>query len=178
MSALAVTACSAGTAPPTVPHAAGSTVTTISQSHAMILVVQCFRQHGIPTMPDPTVVSSGPAKGQTAFDKRAFAAYPQSVVDQAVAACSTALQQAGAPPPNQNQGPTQQQLQARLALARCLRSHGVPNFPDPNPTTGDVTLPPGLTKTSPQLLAAAQACRSLVNAAGFSVPGNPAGSGT
>ena len=172
MSAVGVTACSAGSASPTVPSAAGSTVTTISQSHAMLLVVQCFRQHGIPTMPDPTVVLSGPARGQSIFDKRAFAAYPDPVVNQALAACHSALVQAGAPtgaPP----GVSQQEMQNRLAVARCARAHGIPNFPDPNPTTGDITLPPGLTKTSPQLLAAAQACRSLVIAAGLSVPGGP-----
>jgi hypothetical protein len=73
---------------------------------------------------------------------------------------------------------SEQEIQARLALARCARSHGVPNFPDPNPTTGEITLPAGLTKTSPQLLAAAQACRSLVIASGLSVPGTPGGSGT
>jgi len=175
MSALAVTACSAGSASPTVPRAAGPSVTTIPQSHAMLLAVQCLRQHGIVNLPDPTVVSSGPARGQTMFDKRALLAYPESVVNQAVAACTTALEQAGVGSGPPAPALTQQQIQSRLALARCLRSHGVPNFPDPNPTTGDVTLPPGLTKTSPQLLAAAQACRSLAVAAGLSVPGNPGG---
>jgi hypothetical protein len=175
ISVLAVTACS-GTASRTVPSAAGSTATTISQSHAMLLVVQCFRQHGILNMPDPTVVSSGPARGQTSFDKRALLAYPQSVVDQAVAACRTALEQAGAPT-GPTPGVSQQEIQARLALARCARSHGIPNFPDPNPTTGDISLPPGLSVNSPQVLAAAQACRSLLNAADVSVPASPGGSG-
>jgi hypothetical protein len=176
LSALAATACSSGTRTPTIPRAAGATVTTISESHAMLLVVQCFRQHGIPTMPDPTVVSSGPAKGQTTFDKRALLAYPQTVVNQAVTACRIALEQAGAPsgpPPDMSQ----QEIQARLALARCARAHGVPNLPDPNPTTGEFTLPPGLSTNSPQLLAAAQACRSLLNPAGVSIPGGSGGSG-
>jgi len=59
-------------------------------------------------------------------------------------------------------------LQARLALARCIRAHGVPNFPDPNPTTGDVTPPPGLSKNSPSILAAIRACPSQAQAAGLS----------
>jgi hypothetical protein len=99
-----------------------------------------------------------------------------------VTACRTALEQAGAPagPPP---GLSQQEIQARLALARCARSHGLPNLPDPNPTTGDFTLPPGLSTSSPQLLAAARACRSLLNAADVSVPGvsapaSPGDSGT
>jgi hypothetical protein len=179
MSALAMTACSSGTGSPTVPGAAGSSVTTaVSQSHAMLLAVQCLRQHGILDLPDPTVVPSGPMRGQSIFDKRAFGAYPDPVVNQALAACRAALAQAGVVP---RSAPTltEQEIQNRLALARCLRSHGVPNFPDPNPTTGDITLPPGLTKTSPQLLTAAQACRSLAIAAGLQVPapGNPGASG-
>jgi hypothetical protein len=172
MSAIGVSACGSGTASPTVPRAGGSSVTTISQSHAMLLVVQCLRQHGIVNLPDPTVVSSGPARGQSVYDKRALLAYPQAVVDQAVAACHTAFVQAGAPA-GPTAGVSQQEIQSRLALARCARSHGIPSFPDPNPSTGEITLPPGISLSSPQLLAAAQACRSLVIAAGFSVPGNP-----
>jgi len=130
--------------------------------------------------PDPTIITSGPAKGRAIFDKQALRPYPESVVNQAFAACHTVLEQAGinGGPPPPPPPLTQQEIQNRLAVARCLRSHGVPDFPDPNPTTGDVTLPPGLTETSPQLLDAAQACGSLANAAGFSVPGHPAGSGT
>jgi hypothetical protein len=144
----------------------------------MLLAVVCLRQHGIVDLPDPTVVTSGPAKGESVFDKRAFAAYSESVVDQALTACSAALAQAGVVPRTSGPTLTQQEIQNRLALARCLRTHGVPNFPDPNPTTGDVTLPPGLTKTSPQLLAAAQACRALATAAGLTVPANPGGGGS
>jgi hypothetical protein len=46
-----------------------------------------------------------------------------------------------------------------LAYARCMRSHGVPSFPDPS-STGAST-PGNLDPSSPQFQAASQACRSL-----------------
>lgn len=170
ISALGVAACGSGTASPPVAHAARSSATTISRTNALHLAGQCIRQHGIPNFPDPTVAS---------FDKRALRAAPSSVANQALTACRTALAQAGISLGGPNpQVTTQQQIQKLLALARCIRSHGVPNFPDPNPTTGDFGRPPGI--SFPQLLAAARACRPLVNAAGLGMPtpGNPPGSGT
>lgn len=52
------------------------------------------------------------------------------------------------------------QLKAELAYARCMRSHGVKNFPDPN-SQGD--FPPFQTHVSKQTSAAAQyACQHLL----------------
>jgi hypothetical protein len=48
-----------------------------------------------------------------------------------------------------------------IALSKCMRSHGVPNFPDPAFPAGGgviVQLPPGETPKSPAFQAAAQAC--------------------
>jgi len=145
MAVLAVTACSPGKASPTVPSAAGSSATTIAGTNGLHLAGQCLREHGLPNFPDPAIASSGQAKGEAILDKQALAGYPQSVWNQAVNACLTTLEQAGValgPPPNVAQQELQQRIQARLALARCARLHGLPNFPDPNPTTGDITLPP------------------------------------
>ncbi len=86
---------------------------------------------------------------------------------QAITACSSAIAAANIASPDSTTI-SQQELQARLALARCIRAHGVPNFPDPNPTTGNVTPPPGLNKNSPSILAAIQACPSQAQAAGLS----------
>jgi hypothetical protein len=179
-SVLAVTACSSGKASPTVPIAAGSSATTVPGTQGLHLAGQCLREHGLANFPDPAIASSGPAKGEAILDKQALAGYPQTVWNQAISACLTTLQQAGValgPPPSVAQRELQQRIQARLALAHCARSNGVPNFPDPNPTTGDITLPAGLSVNSPQVLAAAQACHSLLSAAGVSVPASPGGSG-
>jgi hypothetical protein len=169
LSALILTACSSGTAAPPVAHLAGGAVTVSSPTNAIHLAGQCLREHGIANFPDPAVATDGPAAGQVILDKRALKNYPDAVVNQAMNACRAALDQAGL---LSGQGSTvsPQEIQARLTLARCIRAHGVSNFPDPDPTTGDVTPPPGLTKTSPSILAALAACATQAQAAGISVP--------
>jgi hypothetical protein len=112
------------------PSAAGSSATT-SRTHALLLAVQCLRRHGIPNFPDPMIAPSGPAKGQTILDKRGFRAVSSSVVNQAQLACRTALEQAGIHN-GPNAGANPQEIQNLLAFARCMRNHGVQNFPDPN----------------------------------------------
>ena len=166
-SALMLAACSSGKASPPVAHLAGSADTAASPTGAAHLAAACLREHGIANFPDPAVATDGPAAGRVILDKSALKAFPDSVVNQAMNAGRTALEQAGLLS-GQDSSVSPQEIQTRLALARCIRAHGVPHFPDPNPTTGDVTPPPGLTKTSPSILAAIQACPSQAQAAGLS----------
>ena len=68
--------------------------------------------------------------------------------------------------PNNGNGPTQGQLQRMMAQALkytdCMRSHGVPNVPDPKETSGGISIGgPGLDPNSPQFQAAQNDCRSL-----------------
>jgi hypothetical protein len=111
--------------------AAGSSAAAASRDHALLLAGRCLRQHGIPNFPDPIIASSGPAKGQTILDKRGFLAVPKSVASQAILACRTALEQAGIHS-SSHPGASPQEIQNLLAFARCMRNHGVSNFPDPN----------------------------------------------
>jgi hypothetical protein len=55
-----------------------------------------------------------------------------------------------------------------LAFSACIRAHGVPDFPDPQPAGGfsRSALNP-IDQNSPQFLAAEKACRSLAIATGF-----------
>lgn len=48
-----------------------------------------------------------------------------------------------------------------LAHAECMRSHGVPDFPDPGPIHIDVKTHPDLDPTSPTFVAAQKSCVSL-----------------
>ena len=48
-----------------------------------------------------------------------------------------------------------------LAHAECMRSHGVPDFPDPGPIHIDVGTHPDLDPSSPAFVAAQKACLSL-----------------
>jgi hypothetical protein len=149
-----------------VAHLAGSADTASSSTSAVRLAGACLRMHGLANFPDPAVATDGPAAGQNILDKSALKGYPVALVNQAMNACRTALDQAGLAS-GQNSSVSPQEIQARLALARCIRAHGVPNFPDPNPTTGEVTPPAGLSKTSPSILAAIRACPSQAQAAGL-----------
>ena len=140
------------------PSAAGSSATN-SHVHALLLAVRCIRQHGIPSFPDPIIASSGPAKGQTILDKRGFLAVSTSVGDQVMVACRTAMAQAGM----QNRssaGANAHDIQNLLAFARCMRAHGISNFPDPD-SQGEFNFAgTGINGTSPSqaLLATAQTC--------------------
>jgi hypothetical protein len=72
-------------------------------------------------------------------------------------------------------GPTgtmsiQQQLQQALAYSRCMRSHGITNFPDPAENNGSansngatvvgvtIAIPAGIDTSSPAYLSASNAC--------------------
>ena len=92
LSGLALAACGSQEASPPVAHAARSSTTTIPQTRALLLAGRCLRQHGLPNLPDPTIASSGPAKGQAILDKQALLAVPSSVFNQAMLACRSALE--------------------------------------------------------------------------------------
>ncbi len=65
-----------------------------------------------------------------------------------------------------------QEMQKLLAVSRCMRAHGVPTYPDPNPTPDEMGAPAGISENSPTVLAALRACASLGRAAGLEPP-NP-----
>jgi hypothetical protein len=168
LSVLMLTACSSGTAAPPIAHLTTSSESSPSPNDALHAAGECLRQHGLPNVPDPVVATDGPAKGKGILDKSALKADADGVVSQAITACSAAIAAANIFTSQGSSSISQEELRGRLALARCIRAHGVPNFPDPNPTTGDVSPPPGLNKNSPSILAAIQACPSQAQAAGLS----------
>ncbi len=61
-----------------------------------------------------------------------------------------------------SQSQSAQQTQRGLQFARCMRSHGVPNFPDPKVITGTASNQeaylPGIDPQSPAFQSAAKAC--------------------
>jgi len=162
--ALTITACGGGQAGPSAP-AASAAPRVVSHAEALHLAGQCIRQHGIPGFPDPTA----DATGQVTIGKAQLLAVPKPVVSQALTACRGALDRAGIHAGQDHSlggRPTAQQMRAFLAFARCLRTHGVTGIADPNPVTGDLSLPPGMSKDSPVVLRAQQACRSLLSGNG------------
>jgi hypothetical protein len=116
----------------------------------------CMRNHGVTNFPDPKVSSHGDQTQIALVVPSTFAKAP---------AFKTAEQACQALMPGPPAGPTAAQEQARehamLAFARCVRSHGLTNFPDPT-SQGQLTLEmiraAGINLHAPDVLPAARAC--------------------
>jgi hypothetical protein len=124
----------------------------------------CMRSHGVGNFPDPDskgriLITSGvSANGQkTGVDVNS----PQ--FERARNTCQK-LQPNGGRPTAAQQAREQQ---AMLTFAQCMRSHGVPKFPDPK-AGGALALgtKAGVDPNTPQFKAAQQTCQKLV-------PGSP-----
>jgi hypothetical protein len=130
-------------------------------------LARCMRSHGILNFPDPASLAT------PAAIKAWKSQVHESVASMASSARFQAAQRACAPYWGQPATAPQvspAEMQKLLAVSRCMRAHGVPDFPDPNPTTGALNTPAGLDKSSPRVLAALRACSSLGRAAGLGPP--------
>ena len=125
----------------------------------------CIRAHGVPTFPDPnaegviTGTSSSFDPGSPAFRR-------------AQQACRKLL-------PNGGQASPQQIAKAQrsaLAYSKCMRAHGVKDFPDPQISGGSIRLSlrggPGsdLSPNNPTFQRAQQACQGKLGAKGAGGP--------
>ncbi len=128
----------------------------------------CMRGHGVPSFPDPHVVANTP--GHQAIGIQPL---PQSIAgsSQFKAAQETCK---GIMPEGKNLGAKEQAEQQRehqrngLAFAQCLRSHGVPGFPDPTAQgqlTPEMVRAAGVDLQAPSFLTAAQACVAVTHGA-------------
>jgi hypothetical protein len=153
---ITVAGCSDGS---TVPTADSHLTTTAaaaegsSEGSALAQAVaysQCMRGHGVPSFPDPVQTPSGGYGYRTKGIDPNSAAFPGAL--QACKALPSPWNSTG-----QRLSPAQQE--AWLAWARCIRDHGVPDFPDPT-FSGSEVYDPGDASNSPQLQSAIDACAS------------------
>ena len=126
-----VAGCSGGPADPGVAGMSSATASpsqsaTVSGEAEALQYAACMRSHGVPDFPDPTVQNGSVGFSITAGDG----------VDQnspqyqsARQACSSLR---GGGTANSGSG----NLAKELKFAQCMRSHGVPDFPDPNKNGG------------------------------------------
>ncbi len=167
-------ACSSRSAAPGVASL-GSTTTTAASASAgssnsanytdAVAYTQCMRTHGVPNMPDPNSEGNflfkgggpngGTLNGVSRIDPRS-ARYVS-----ANKACQHLLPNGGQLTPAE----LQQALAQALKYSQCMRTHGLPGFPDPKVSGGELSLSLGGTgvpgPNSPQMQAAMKACRSL-----------------
>ena len=134
----------------------------------------CMRSHGVPNFPDPNADGSISINSKTGLD-------PQSPKFRAAQnVCEKEL-------PHRNPSPQEEARaqQAALAFSACMRSHGLPKFPDPTFSDGKVTMAikgtpgSGLDPQSPKFQAAQKACQSkLQKPPGSAGPGPATSSAT
>jgi len=113
----------------------------------------CMRSHGVPSFPDP---STSPRAFKQALDPSIT---HSPAFQPAYAACQHLLPGGG--PRNQSAPPSQAQIAAELAFARCLRGHGFPSFPDPSSSgqlTHEMLANAGINIHQPAVVQAADAC--------------------
>ena len=137
--AVLATACSGGPKPAGGSSGAGTTATlpsAVAYSH-------CMRTHGVPDFPDPTGTGQVPKADaqQLRISGPRLQAAEQDCQHLYPTASGGSVQQqeqrcyvAGDCPP----ALTARMMSAALRFSRCMRAHGVPNFPDPTDSQGDI----------------------------------------
>ena len=164
-----VAACSGGSKSPTVLSAGSQPITTSAPAQGSgssaatplaeaVAYSQCMRSHGAPNFPDPVLTPGG------GYGYRTTGIDPHSAGFQGALQACKAL-----PSPWQSTGqqlsPAQQQ--AWLNWAKCIRAHGLPDFPDPTfPSGGEVQISGSGGSSSPQMQRAMDACKSQMPSTG------------
>jgi hypothetical protein len=135
-----------------------------------------MRSHGVPNFPDPSRDGSSGMQIQmtpghatvngVSVNGPAFRA--------AMAACHSKLPNGSSSAPL-----SASRRAAALRFSACMRTHGVPNFPDPKFAGGGVQIAispaSGINPASPAFTKAQAACGSLIGRAGPGGPSEPKG---
>jgi hypothetical protein len=137
-----------GSSPP--PGGGGGTMSITGNVQEMAKFAACMRRNGEPSFPDPN------AQGQISTNINPGSAQFQ----KAQQACRKMLPNGGTPSPAQQA----KARRATLAFSACMRTHGEPNFPDPQFGAGGrvslkISAGSGLDPRSPQFQAAQTACQ-------------------
>jgi hypothetical protein len=151
---LSVAACSAGSnssgvASVSSSAAAGKTSSPSSGKASALAYSQCMQSHGIKNFPEPN------SSGQLTVTKGESLPDTSSPQFQAAVTVCRSLNPAGVAP---NAAQAALHLQQDIAYAKCMRSHGLTNFPDPDPSTGDSFNLQGIDVNSSQVQSANKAC--------------------
>jgi hypothetical protein len=133
-----------------------------SQTSQLLAFARCMRSQGVPDFPDPSSASKFPGAQQLGVSSSQYQA--------AMNACQHLLPNGGSAP---NQTELQQEENAELPFSRCMRSHGISDWPDPSiytNTDGETAVVFNFLDTSldgdgfdsPQVQAASNACQHLL----------------
>jgi hypothetical protein len=114
----------------------------------------CMRKNGVPNFPDPN------AQGEIAIGPSSGVDPGSPKFQSATQTCRKLLPNGGKPSPAQ----IAKAQQAALNFSKCMRAHGLPDFPDPTFSTGGgigikIQATGGLNPNDPAFQKAQQACR-------------------
>jgi hypothetical protein len=128
----------------------GGTPATRRSASDAVAFSHCMRSYGVLSFPDP---SSGGAIPKESLQQLGVSS---SRFQAAVSACRRLLPNGGRAP---DEAAQQRVVAQAVQFSRCVRSHGVPNFPDPG-SDGRIPDPAGvgIDQASPRFQAANQAC--------------------
>jgi hypothetical protein len=132
---------------------------------------RCMRAHGVLKFPDPNSSGAIPKVGLQQLG------VSSTVFQAAQRTCQHLLPNTG----QSSQAQNQQILTALWNFARCVRAHGVPNWPDPlaesDPgqpgTPGFPRNMPGVNQNAPQVKNALQKCQHFLAGIGYGSGGYP-----
>jgi hypothetical protein len=120
---------------------------------------RCMRSHGISDFPDPTTSPGGGVAIQLNGGPGSDLNKRNPRFNAANQVCRS-LEPGGSGIPQQSA----QKIAAEVRWARCMRSHGLPNFPDPN---GQGAFDRSeFDESTPAFQSASKACQSLINVVG------------
>jgi hypothetical protein len=152
--AAGLAACGSGAAP------TGTSGNGSNNTPRLLSFVSCVRSHGIPNLPDPGASPSAAGAGSGPVVSLMGVTFPRGITPQspafraAMQSCKHLLPNGGTPPPV-----SASQRKQAIAAAQCMRTHGVPDFPDPVfPAHGGIGIRagPGVNPQSPAVEKAAQ----------------------
>jgi hypothetical protein len=141
----------------------GSTATGTKQ-HDALAYSKCMRSHGVKNFPDP----GGGATGGPIRISSGSGIDPNSPTFQAAQkVCQSLL-------PKPSAAQIARMKKSALAFSKCMRAHGVTNFPDPtfSTTGGGISIKigggpgSGIDPNSPTFQAAQKACQSILHLPG------------
>jgi hypothetical protein len=129
------------------PSASSSASSSASNLAAWMDVAKCMRAHGHPNFPDPVEDGLGGWR------------VPESAGNAKAAACDELVRKAK-DQTRALEAPSAADMVKLRQYAKCIREHGLQNFPDPD-SDGGFNLPDGM-RNSSAMHTAAQACKDFL----------------
>jgi hypothetical protein len=144
----------------TAAGSSGGSGSSASPDSQAVAYSACMRAQGVPDFPDPKVSTNGNEVKVAVRVTPDITGNPH--FKSAQRACNKLLP-GGGPGEGPNHQITPAEQSRYLKAAACIRSHGVPNFPDPTFSGGGVHIEhQRLNESSPTFEAAVHACESLI----------------